>query len=243
VHRVVHKALDTAVKWQLISRNVADAVELPSKAVKREMKVLDEKQVEQMLIAALETSYYGPILLATLAGLRRGEIFGLRWSDVDLAASRLTIRQTVQYTPETGVFFKEPKTAKSARSVVVAPAVVDMLRRQRQHQLATRLANGPIFEDNDLVFSQDNGKPIHPDTISSWFPEFLERAGLPRIRFHDLRHTHATLLLKNGIDVKVVSERLGHSGIGITMDTYIHVLPDQQEDAANRLEKLIPKKA
>ncbi|WP_066639184.1 tyrosine-type recombinase/integrase [Desulfolucanica intricata] len=238
-HRIIHKSLDTAVKWQIAARNVADAVEPPQKT-KHEIVVLDETQVRKMLDAAQNTPYFGPILLAVTTGMRRGEILGLRWQDVEWNSNILQIRQTIQYTPGKGIFFKQPKTVGSYRPVKITSSIIEFLKKHKLEQAKIKLMLGPeIYEENGLVFCQDNGKPMHPDSISSWFPAFMERNWLPKIRFHDLRHTHATLLLKQGIHPKVVSERLGHAGISITMDIYSHLLPGMQEEAASKIDQVI----
>ncbi|MBO8137075.1 MAG: site-specific integrase [Desulfotomaculum sp.] len=200
----------------------------------------DEKQVKAMLEAAKGTSYYGPVLLAVTTGMRRGEILGLRWQDVDWENKALLIRQTIQYTPEQGIIFKQPKTAGSRRAVKISSTIIEFLKKHKVEQNKIKLLLGPgFYEDNGLVFCQNNGRPMHPDSVSSWFPKFMEKNGLPKIRFHDLRHTHATLLLKQGIHPKVVSERLGHVGISITMDIYSHLLPGMQEEAANKIDEVV----
>jgi integrase len=131
--------------------------------------------------------------------------------------------------------FKEPKTHQSSRRIDLLPIAVDALRRHRAEQAKVRLALGEAWQDNDLVCSSLDGSPWKPDTMSSAFSKFIRRLDLPVVRFHDLRHTHATLLLREGVHPKIVSERLGHSGIGLTMDTYSHVLPGMQQEAAMKL--------
>lgn len=239
-HRVIRNALETAVKWQLVPRNVADAVS-PPRAEKPEMKTLDEKQVFELLAKIKDTTpnYFMPVFLAVTTGMRRGEIFGLRWQDVDIEGKSVAVRQTAQYTKGKGIYFKEPKTAKSKRRIAIDQIVISELRRHRIEQAEQKLALGRIYTDHGLVICQDNGHPMHPDSVSKWFPVFLRDNYFPSIRFHDLRHTHASIMLKKGVHPKVISERLGHSGIGITMDTYSHLLPGLQEEAAAKLENAI----
>ncbi|MCG0275623.1 MAG: site-specific integrase [Thermosediminibacteraceae bacterium] len=251
-HRVIHKALDTAVKQQLIPYNIADSVELPK--IQKEfitynpddeidntqaVKVLDEQQVNYMLEKARETPYYALLFLAVRTGMRRGELLALRWKDIDEKNKIIKVRQTLGYTPERGIFFKAPKTKKSVRNIDVSDDVIKVLKNHRRQQHEKKLLLGPNYNDYNLVFCQDNGLPMHPDTISSWFPEFLERIGLPRLNFHCLRHTHASLLLKAGVDVKIISERLGHSSVRITYDIYSHLMPGMQRTAAEKLEQLL----
>jgi integrase len=233
-HRVLRKALHDAVRWQLVARNPADSVE-PPRPVRREMKVLDGDQVARLLEAAQDSWHYIPILLAVATGLRRGEILALRWEDIDLGEGILAVRRSLEQTRQ-GLSFKEPKTAKGRRTVVLPGMAVDELRRHQEEQVVAKLLLGPGYHDQGLVCAEDDGRPIIPDHVTRDFPVLVRKAGLPPIRFHDLRHTHATMLLREGIHPKVVSERLGHSTIGITLDTYSHVLPSMQEEAARRLD-------
>ena len=171
-------------------------------------------------------------------GHARGEVLGLRWSDLDLEGARLSIRQTlvvIGYALE----FSTPKTDKSRRSISLDPATVAALRGHRVRQAQERLAWGPAWIDAGLVFSRDDGTPIHPQQLSKAFERLGKAAGLPEIRLHDLRHSYATAALALGIPTKIVSERLGHSSIAITSDTYQHVLPEMDEHAAAQVARTI----
>lgn len=235
-HRLLHKALETAVRWQLIGRNVADAVE-PPRPERHEMKALTEDEITRLLGAARGHWLYVPILLAVTTGLREGEILGLRWQDVDHQAGTLAVRQVLQRT-DNGLIFKEPKTQKSRRSVTLPAFVVEFLRRHREEQAALKDQLETEYQEYGLVCPRADGRPRCPTTVIPSLTAILSRAGLPRVRFHDLRHTHASLLLSQGVHPKVVSERLGHSTISITLDTYSHVLPGMQEEVARRLDSL-----
>lgn len=247
-HRILHKALDTAVKWQMVIRNVADAVELPSRPVGQEsLSVLNEAQVGAMLSAAEPTPHHPALYIAVWTGMRRGEIYGLRWQDIDLVNKRINVKQTIQYDVSKGIYFKEPKTKSGRRSIAITQSDVDMLHKHSLTQGKHRMRlgglekDGGLYKDSGLVFCGEDGSPTHPDTISKWFPRFMVENDLPRLRFHDLRHTHVTLLIKAGVDIKTVSERVGHASAMMTLDRYAHVLPDQQEAAASKLDKLIRK--
>ncbi len=229
-HRVLHVALAQAVRWQLLSRNPADAVQ-PPRAAKTEMRALTEDETAKLLRAAAWSTLYMPILVSVTTGLRRGELLGLRWVDATLDHGELAVRRSLQQTRD-GLTYKEPKTACARRTVTLPPLTVEALRQHKVSQTEQRLRLGPIFEDNDLVFPRPDGRPWSPDAFTSAFSAFIRRSGLPRIRFHDLRHSHASQLLRQGVHPKVVSERLGHSTVGITLDTYSHVLPGLQRDAA-----------
>ena len=170
--------------------------------------------------------------------MRRGEILALRWRDVDLDAHALAVVQSLQSTKSKGLIFRQPKTQRSRRVVKLPQMTVDALRRHRAEQNEIRLRLGSSYEDDGLVLTGVGGRPWHPQAFSGACRNHLKRVGLP-IRFHDLRHTHATQLLRQGIHPKVVSERLGHASIGITMDTYSHVLPDMQEEAAARIDAVL----
>jgi integrase len=233
-HRLLRQALHQAVRWQLLMRNPADAVE-PPRPRRREMQALDDDQVARLLEAAKMTNNYIPVLIAVTTGLRRGEVLALRWQDVDLDKGTLAVRQTLQQT-KAGLAFKEPKSQKSRRVVALPPILVEELRKHRTAQGKQRLTLGPAYQDHDLVCPQDDGAPRSPNALSCAFRDLVSRVEVPRVRLHDQRHTHATQLLKHGVHPKVVSERLGHANIGITLDVYSHVLPGMQEDAARRVD-------
>jgi integrase len=185
-----------------------------------------------------------PILLGATTGMRRGEVLGLRWSDLDLDAGRLAVRQTLTAPrdPDTGQhvpIFGEPKTRRGKRSVPLPAQTVAALRGHRKAQAVERLQVGPDYTDHGLVFAEPDGGPVHPDRFRVRFEHRVTRSGLPRIRFHDLRHTYATLALQAGVHAKVVSEILGHANIGITLDTYSHAIPAMQESAAETVAALV----
>ncbi len=234
MHRVLHKAFDQAVKWQLIARNPAQAVE-PPRAERREMRALDERELAGLIHRVENTRLYIPVLLAITTGLRRGEILALRWRDIDLKTGSLTVIQSLEQT-KNGLRFKTPKTHRSRRSLALPELTVAALRTHRAKQAEQRLSIGPLYEDGDLVCASPDGRPWPPDSFSTAFASTVRRSSFKHFRFHDLRHSHATQLLKAGVHPKVVSERLGHSGIGITLDTYSHVMPGMQEDAAERID-------
>jgi hypothetical protein len=177
-------------------------------------------------------------MLFTTTGMRRGEVAGLRWTDVDLDTGRASPRRprvVVNYD----VVVSEPKTAKGRRSLALDPATVAALREHRTRQVEQRLAVGPRWQDSGLVFTWPDGRAIHPQRFSNWFEQHTRAAGLPRIRLHDVRHSYATAALAAGIPAKIVSERLGHATIAITMDTYSHVLPGLDELVAGTVARLI----
>jgi integrase len=236
-HRVLSEALKHAVEEGLLVNNPATRVRPPRKA-RHEMPVLDEPQLAKLLELVRGSRLCIPVLLAIATGLRRGEILALRWRNVDLKAGTLAVRQALESTRD-GLSFKQPKTQKSRRLVPLPPFAVEALREHRKRQAEERLRIGPAYKDHDLVCAAPDGRPWDPDSFSPAFAKFVRRSGLPPIRFHDLRHSHATLLLKHGIHPKVVSERLGHSTVGLTLDTYSHVLPGLQEQATRILEEAI----
>lgn len=234
-HRVLSQALNQAVRWQLIARNPAHAVR-PPRVMADELIVPDEATIEALLVATQSTRYFGPVLLAYTTGLRRGEIFGLRWEDVDLVAGDLRVRRSLQQT-RGGLEFKQPKTASGRRRITLPTITRGLLATHRTSQKRWRLKAGPVYDDQDLVFPREDGTPWPPNAFTSAFRNFLSRAGRPRLRFHDLRHAHATVLLRAGVHPKVVSERLGHAKVGITLDVYSHVLPALQDESAERINR------
>ena len=233
-HRLIHRALGQAVRWQLLARNPAEAVE-PPRPQRTEMRVLEDAQIALLLKSLEGSRLHAPVLLAVSTGLRRGELLGLRWSDVDLERACLTVRCSIEQT-KNGIRFKTPKTERSRRAVALPSFTVDMLRAHKREQTEARLKLGPAYQNDDLILPREDGLPWPPDSFSTAFAAFIRRSRLPHVRFHDLRHSHATQLLKQGVHPKIVSERLGHSKVGITLDTYSHVLPSMQEDAARKID-------
>ncbi len=179
--------------------------------------------------------HYAPVVLAVSTGMRRGEILALRWADIDFGSNQLSVSRSLELTTK-GLNFKTPKTAKSRRRIALPQVITRMLSALKVSQAAEKLRLGPAWQDNDLVFPRRDGTPWRPDSFSSQFSALVRYHKLPHVRFHDLRHTHATQLLKQGVHPKIVSERLGHSNIAITLDTYSHVLPGMQESAIEALD-------
>ncbi|MCL4474294.1 MAG: site-specific integrase [Actinobacteria bacterium] len=230
-HAVLRKALEQAVQWQMINRNPAAAVAAP-KPKQREMTALNDDQLAELLHAVEGTQNYIPILLAATTGMRRGEIFGLKWHDVDLEKPEpiLHVSRAVQVV-NGQVSLKEPKTQKGRRGIVLYPLTVMALKKHRIEQNENRLKLGSSYQDNDLICARTDGTPVNVDTFSKTFAQIIRKTGLPVCRLHDLRHSHATSLLAQNTNPKIVSERLGHANINITLDTYSHVLPGLQEEA------------
>ena len=222
---ILHRSLAHALKWGLLTHNPADRVDLPRKA-RREIHVWDSEQVRLFLAEARRSSaYYRLYLAAIMTGMRQGELLGLRWQDVDLVAGVASVQQTLYRMGKT-LLVKEPKSNRSRRTVALAPILVEELRCIKDEQVARQRQLGDAYQNQGFVFCQPNGKPLHAHNIVQRdFRRAMERAGVPRIRFHDLRHCHATLLLQQGVHPKVVQERLGHSSISMTLDTYSHVVP------------------
>ena len=237
MHRVLRQALKHAVKWQLLARNPADATE-PPRPRPTEICALDEAQSRALLTAAKDTELFVPIQLALATGMRRGEILALRWADVDMERAVLKVCRSVEQTHD-GLSFKAPKTAKGRRQVALSKDTVESLRAHKKKQAEARLLLGPGYDNGDLVVARTDGRCLKPDSFTVAFKKFARGFGMPSLRFHDLRHTHATLLLRQGIHPKIVSERLGHATIAITLDTYSHVLPGMQAEAARLIDEAL----
>ena len=237
-HRVLREALHHAVKWQLLSQNPADAVESP-RPTRSEMAAVAPDDLKRLLDSADQTRYGPLVTVALLTGLRMGELLGLRWQDVDFDNSVLCVQQTCQWLSGMGFIFRQPKSYRSVRPVALSPDTVERLRQCRVRQLEERLAAGTAYEDKGLVFADALGRPLHPHTLWDAWRRIVKAANLPRLRFHDLRHAHASLLMAQGVHPKIVSERLGHSSVSITLDIYSHVAPNLQADAAAGLDALL----
>jgi len=230
VHAILHRALKEAVGLGILSRNVTDAV-APPKAPRPPIKSWDVADARRFLARAATDRYHPLWLIALHTGMQRGELLGLRWADVDLARAVLRVRQaivSVAYRPRVA----EPKTASGRRTIAPDAVCVDALREHRANQGAHRRACGGAWRDHDLVFASAVGTPLDANTVSRRFVKLAAAAGVPRIPYHGLRHTHATLLMKAGVHPKVASERLGHASIMLTLQTYSHVLPQMQQEAA-----------
>ncbi|MCP4383427.1 MAG: site-specific integrase [Hyphomicrobiales bacterium] len=231
VHATIQSALSDATRKGTVFRNVADIADPPSISRSgRSMNVWNGDQLRTFLEAIGDHELYPLYFLAATTGMRRGEIAGLRWRNVDLEAARLTVNQQV-VSVEYELIEADLKTASSRRTIDLDEQTIAMLRRHRRHQLEDRMATGQRGDDG-FVFAKPDGTPVHPDLISQTFQRFMTQSDLPTIRLHDLRHTHATILLQQNIHPKVVSERLGHSSIAFTMTVYQHVMPGMQAEAA-----------
>jgi len=238
IHRVLKLSLKYAVDQQILRSNPADSVK-PPRFEKKRFQTLERGQIDGLLETAA-SSFAGPIIrMAVNTGLRQGEVLGLRWSDIDLGRGLLHVRQTLQYIPGEGLIVKAPKTQRSRRTVSFSQSVAVVLRKVRARQSEMRLLYGGAYRSTDLVFTTQDGGPISPRNLYRSFLKLLDKAGLPRIRFHDLRHTHATLLLAEGIPVNLVSERLGHTSAVTTLDIYAHVIPNMQAALAGRLDEIL----
>lgn len=237
VHAMLHRALGQAVRWGSVALNVADAVDAP-RPQRREFRTLTAEEAGRLLDAAREDRFHALYVVALTCGLREGELLGLRWADIDFEKAALGVRQQAIRVKGQWLF-SEPKTAKGRRTVTLPSLAVEALRQHRAKQAPERLHLGPAWEDNDLVFPNQVGRPMERQNLTRrLFGPALQRAGLPHIRFHDLRHSAATLLLSQGVHPKVVQERLGHSTIAVTMDIYSHVMPSLQREAAQHLDRL-----
>ncbi len=230
MHAILKSALTQAVTWDILVRNPAAAVKGP-KVGRASMHTYDLEQTAELIEMARGGRVFIPVLLAVLGGLRRGEIAALRWRHVDLAAGQLAVVQSAEQT-KAGVRYKEPKSGRG-RTIALSATLAAELKAHRLHQVQELLRLGKRLTDDVFVVTREDGLPLRPHSLGQEWVRFLARhAALPRIRFHDLRHAHATHLLLSGVHPKIASERLGHSKVGITLDLYSHVLPNMQADAA-----------
>ncbi|MFN3650035.1 MAG: tyrosine-type recombinase/integrase [Armatimonadota bacterium] len=236
-HRVLRSALEQAVKWQILPRNVADLVD-PPRVTQKEPTAIDERATVRLLSAIQGTSVYLPTLLAVLTGARRGEVLALKWEDVDLQTGRLKIRRSLQELKggRSALGFKEPKTQRGRRTITLQPMLIQALIREKGRQAQHKLSLGPAYEDHGLICCWEDGRPMVPNQVTQTFKEHVRRLGLD-IRFHDLRHSHISHLLKHGETVNVVADRAGHADPGMTLRVYGHVLEGMERAAALRNEE------
>jgi integrase len=244
IHVILKQALKQAVIDHRLLRNPADGVK-PPRAAEPEMMILDEKQTMALIEAAKaplrKIEMHVPVLLAACTAMRKGEILGLRWKDVDLDAGTLTVNQTLEYIGRQGpsgpgIRFKEPKTKSSRRTIALTPMAVEALRRHRAAQFERRQEQGDAYKDHGLVVSKPDGTPIAPGSFNTAFNSIVRRSGLPPINFHALRHGHISHLIAQKAPMKAISLRAGHSGIQITMNQYGHLIPGVEAEMIERFD-------
>jgi integrase len=231
VHATLHKALADAVRWGRIARNPADQAD-PPRSHSPEMTIWSPTQLRAFLDSVRGDRLYAAWLLAATTGMRRGEVLGVRWSDVDLEAATLTVTQ-IRTVVAYEVVTLTPKTDKGRRTISLDPQTVAALRAHRVAQNEERLLLGPAYVNTDLVFTRPDGSGIHPERLSRWFTQRCRKADLPVVRLHDVRHSYVTALLASGVPLKVVSQRVGHASPMVTMAIYQHVLPGDDRAAAD----------
>lgn len=241
IYAVLRRALGQALKWNLVARNVATLVD-PPRVRRPEVQPLSPEEARQLLTKVEGDRLAALYSVALALGLRQGEALGLRWRDVDLEAGTLAIRNALQRV-DGKLQFVDPKTSKSRRTVALPEVAVAALRTHRVRQYQERLVAGTRWHDTGLVFTTSIGSGLDGRNVTRQFQKLLKDLGLPRQRFHDLRHTCASLLLAQGVHPRVVMDILGHSQIKLTMDTYSHVIPQLQRDAAGRINEILAAEA
>ena len=242
-HRLLHAMLQRAVYWQMIVANPAERVQ-PPKTKKPKRKYYDDEQSKALVSNLMELTedqfkYKVAIILTVFTGVRLGELMGLEWSDINFKDGIVSINRSSQYLAEKGVFTKTPKTESSIRDVAIPEFVVTLLEEYKYWYDNQKALFGELWYDSNRLFVQADGKPMHPSTISKWFEKFVEQIGLPVINFHGLRHTNATLLIAQNIDVSVVAARLGHAQITTTYNFYVHPIISHNKTAGFALENLL----
>lgn len=239
-HRLISSMLEKAVKWQIIFSNPCSRVEAP-KAEKKEAEYLDEKQAAQLLecLQSEPLKYRTIITLLLYSGMRRGELCGLEWADINFAENIIDINKSSLYVTGKGTIEDTTKTFSSQRVIKMPSPAMDLLKEYQIAQAEESRALGDRWMNSNKVFTQQNGAPIYPGTITSWFADFIKRNGLPHISIHSLRHTNATLLIANGTDLRTVSKRLGHSNMTTTGNIYTHAIQTADERAADALNDIL----
>lgn len=242
-HRLLRAMLHKAVYWQLIVANPAERVQ-PPKARKPKRKSYDDEQTKMLLenlelLPSEDTKYKVAIILTVFTGVRLGELMGLEWTDVDFKNGIISINRSSQYLSDMGVFTKVPKTESSIREIAIPEFIIFLLEEYKLWYEEQKSIYGELWTNSDRLFVQADGKPMHPSTISKWFVKYVGQIGLPVINFHGLRHTNASLLVAQNIDIAVISARLGHAQISTTLDFYVHPLLSHNRKAGYALENLL----
>lgn len=242
-HRLLRAMLHKAVYWQLIVANPAERVQ-PPKARKPKRRSYDDEQTKILLenlelLSSEDTKYKVAIILTVFTGVRLGELMGLEWQDVDFKNGIISINRSSQYLSDMGVFTKVPKTESSIREIAIPEFIISLLEEYKLWYEEQKSVYGELWTNSDRLFVQADGKPMHPSTISKWFVKYVGQIGLPVINFHGLRHTNASLLVAQNIDIAVISARLGHAQISTTLDFYVHPLLSHNRKAGYALENLL----
>ena len=242
-HRLLRAMLHKAVYWQLIVANPAERVQ-PPKARKPKRRSYDDEQTKILLenlelLSSEDTKYKVAIILTVFTGVRLGELMGLEWQDVDFKNGIISINRSSQYLADMGVFTKVPKTESSIREIAIPEFIISLLEEYKLWYEEQKSIYGELWANSDRLFVQADGKPMHPSTISKWFVKYVGQIGLPVINFHGLRHTNASLLVAQNIDIAVISARLGHAQISTTLDFYVHPLLSHNRKAGYALENLL----
>ncbi len=242
-HRLLRAMLHKAVYWQLIVANPAERVQ-PPKARKPKRRSYDDEQTKILLenlelLPNEDTKYKVAIILTVFTGVRLGELMGLEWQDVDFKNGIISINRSSQYLADMGVFTKVPKTESSIREIAIPEFIISLLEEYKLLYEEQKSIYGELWTNSDRLFVQADGKPMHPSTISKWFVKYVGQIGLPVINFHGLRHTNASLLVAQNIDIAVISARLGHAQISTTLDFYVHPLLSHNRKAGYALENLL----
>jgi integrase len=238
IHTLLHSALKVAVDAGIISRNPASRAH-PPKPANTEMKILDEGQVSQFLVYVMGHRWEALFHLAIATGMRQMELLGLKWDDLDWIQKKVKVERQLVRPDKTGVKFQGTKTRFGQRSIALGDQTINVLRGHYERQQADRLSAGKKWVEYGLMFANSRGGPIEPRNLLTEFHQLLDRAGLPSIRFHDLRHTAASLMLNHGVAPIVVSRRLGHSKASITLDIYGHLIPSMQEGVGQLMDDLV----
>lgn len=234
---ILRAALAQAMKWGIVARNVATLID-PPRMVKRQIKPLEPEQARQ-LIAAAESHRLGALITVAVAlGLRQGEALGLQWADVDTEANRLHVRHALHRSGGKWVL-AEPKSERSRRTIALPNVVSAALKRHRTRQLEERLAIGEGWRDQGFVFCTKSGSPLEPSNLTRTFRALLKAADVPTVRFHDLRHTAASLLIAQGVNARAVAEVLGHSSVTLTLNVYAHHFESLKDDTAKRMNEIL----
>jgi integrase len=221
IHIQMRMLLRVAKKWKVLKEDIASMLE-PPKLIKKEMNVWTIEEVNTFLTFTQKSRYHPVFFLAAYTGMRKGEILGLTWEDVDFAEKTISVNKTL-FRGTNESILQSPKTRSSNRAIYMDDDIIRVLKKQKVNQNLERLKYGGVYKEHNMVFAQETGDFVNPNAVSNMFTRFIEQAGLPKIRFHDLRHTHATLLLEMKKNPKIVAERLGHSTVATTLDVYSHV--------------------